>query len=79
MCVCVWGGGVSVCVCVRACVRARMIEEERTFWISVRGYMNSEIDTTFLLFLYKNLLTGTLYLKTNCLYICSVYKINEKK
>jgi len=41
--------------------------------------MNSEIDTTFLLLLYQNLLTCTLYLKRNCLYICSVYKIIEKK
>ena len=41
--------------------------------------MKSEIDTTFLLFLYQNLLTCTLYLKRNCLYICSVYKINEKR
>ena len=40
--------------------------------------MKSEIDTTFLLFLDQNLLTCTLYLKRNCLYICSVYKINEK-
>mgnify|MGYP000119656741 CR=1 FL=1 len=41
--------------------------------------MKSEIDTTFLLFLYQNLLTYTLYLKRNyCLYICSIYKINEK-
>jgi len=41
--------------------------------------MKSEIDTTFLLFLYQNLLTCTLYLKRNCLYICSVYKINGEK
>ena len=41
--------------------------------------MKSEIDTTLLLFLYQNLLTCTLYLKRNCLYICSVYEINEKR
>ena len=41
--------------------------------------MKSEIDTTLLLFLYQNLLTCTLYLKRNCLYICFVYKINEKE
>jgi len=29
----------------------------------VGGYTKSEIDTTFLLFLYQNLLTCTLYLK----------------
>jgi len=40
--------------------------------------MKSEIDTTLLLFLYQNLLTCTLYLERNCLYICSVYKINGK-
>jgi len=29
--------------------------------------MKSEIDTTFLLFLYQSFLTCTLYLKRNCL------------
>jgi len=41
--------------------------------------MNSEIHTTLLLFLYQYLFTCTLYLKRNCLCICSVYKINEKQ
>jgi len=56
-----------------------MIEEERTFYMNVGGYMKTEIDTTFLLFLYQNVLTCTLCLKKYCLYICSIYNENENE
>ena len=74
------------CMCVHECVRecvCESVNDWRRANVSDQCgsvfFMKTEINTTFLLFLYHNSLTCILYLKRNCLYICSVYKINEKK
>ena len=62
---------VCVCVCgVWVCVREREWLKKSEHFISVWEDIWKFV---------QNLLTCTLYLKRNCLYICSVYKINEKR